>query len=243
MRVIGVFIIVTGFCLGNTAMGFSWSANYYDHGASPFDHNNNTAPIEYPFGIGYFFVAYDQDYLYLALTNSFGLEAASNEWETTFAQGDIFFGYGGEQNTYAIDVASGDFMSVDLYDYIEDKDGSYYSIPEIRTRIGAYNVVWGTSLGTANQKLSMFSGLEYNPLYAPEGPLTPDETGGDTYVFEWKIDRGLLGWDGTTDIFFHTTLGCGNDLIEYHYYPIPEPSTMILLGLGLCGMGMFTKRR
>jgi hypothetical protein len=74
-------------------------------------------------------------------------------------------------------------------------------------------------------------------------PLLPDDTNGDTYIFEWRIDRSLLGWDGVSSIFFHTTLGCGNDLIEYTYPGIPEPGTMILVGIGLVGAGIIVRRK
>jgi PEP-CTERM motif len=255
MKRLSIFIIaLLALGLGNVAMGFSWTAGYYNHGPSPFDANNNASPISYPYGVGYLpspgsineggekfdleglFVAFDANYLYVALANSFGMSATSLSWGSTFYQGDIFFGYGGEKNTYAIDVSTGNFVSVDLWTYIERKPGSYYANSAICNRVGAYNVVFGDILGGANQSLTFWDGLE-------SAPMTPDPTGGDTYVFEWKIDRGLLGWDGASDIFFHTTLGCGNDLIEYTYTGIPEPSTMILLGLGLFGAGLFARRK
>ncbi len=239
----------------NTAHGFTWTAGYYDHGASAFDHNNNTAPIEYPYGVGYlpspgytgeggegydeegFFVAFDDDYMYLALTNSFGMAATSSSFGTVLRQGDIFFGYGGAKNTFAIDVSTGDLRLVDTWSYIEDIDGSYYDHIPTRLRIGAFEVLTGDALGSANQNLTFWEGLEASPLL-------PDKTGGDTYVFEWRIDRTILGWNGASDIFFHTTLGCGNDLIEYTYYPgVPEPATMILLGLGILGAGFVARRK
>jgi len=235
------------------ALGFSWTAGYHDYGASPFDANNNYAPIEYPYGVGYlpspgclgeggekfdeegFFVAFDADYMYLALTNSFGMSATSSSTGATFNQGDIFFGYGGAQNTFAIDVSTGDVVSVNSWQYISQDPGSYYEHIPIRLRVGAFEVTDGNSIGSANQILTFWDGLETNPML-------PDDTEGDTYVFEWKIDRNILGWDGTSNIFFHTTLGCGNDLVEYTYPGIPEPGTMILLGLGLFGAGIFARR-
>jgi hypothetical protein len=237
----------------NSASGFSWTAGYYDHGASPFDFNNNTAPIDYPYGVGYlpspgyfgeggegydeegFFVDFDDDYMYLALTNSFGM-AATSETGVTVRQGDIFFGYGGVPNMYAIDVSTGDLRAVETWSYIQDIQESYYSHIPTRMRIGAFEVLTGNTLGTANQNLTFWEGLETTPLL-------PDKTGGNTYVFEWRIDRSLLGWNGESDIFFHTTLGCGNDLIEYTYPGVPEPTTIILLGLGMLGAGFITRRK
>jgi hypothetical protein len=253
-RFVLILILVVGF--GNMAMGFSW--NYYDHGPSPFDANNNTAPIPYPYGIGYmpspgpygeggeafdlegFFVGFDANYMYVALTNSFGMSAHSSAWGSNFDQGDIFFGFNGQTNTFAIDIdAAGDNLrSVDTYQGIPQIGGSYYNHYPIRNRVGAFQVTSGDILGSANRSLTFWDDLETNPMKPPA------DASGDTYVFEWKIDRSLLGWDGSSDIFFHTTLGCGNDLIEYTYESsIPEPGTMILLGLGLFGAGIAARRK
>lgn len=249
-----LMLVVVGFGMGNCAWGFSWTAGYYDFGSSPLDANNNTSPISYPYGIGYLpspgqineggekfdleglFVAFDADFMYVAFANSFGMNVKSSSWGSTFYQGDIFFGYGGAHNSYALDVSTGNLVSVDQWNYIENKPGSYYANTTIRNRVGAFSVVIGDILGSANQSLTFWEGLETDPM-------VPDASGGDTYVFEWKIDRGLLGWDGASDIFFHTTLGCGNDLVEYTYPGVPEPSTMILLGLGLCGAGLLARRK
>jgi hypothetical protein len=249
--ILGLVILVA---TANSAFAFSWTAGYYDHGASPFDHNNNTAPIEYPYGVGYlpspghsgeggegfdeegFFVAFDDNYMYLALTNSFGMSAFSTEYGISVRQGDIFFGYGGARNTFAIDVSTGNLRAVDTWRYIQNVQGSYYSHIPTRLRIGAFEVITGTTLGSANQNLTFWEALETDPL-------TPDHTGGDTYVFEWKIDRSILGWNGNSDIFFHTTMGCGNDLIEFTYPGVPEPATAVLLGLGILGAGIAARRR
>lgn len=254
MKRFSIFFVLFALFLGNTAMGFSWTAGYFDHGDSPFDGNNNTAPIEYPHGVGFLpspgnlseggekfdleglFVNFDDDYLYVALTNSFGLSVTSSTWGSTFRQGDIFFGFGGNDDAFAIDVSEGDLVELGVGTYIQDIDGSYYENETIRNRVGSFEAVLSTSLGSANQVMNFWGGLETNPLL-------PDETNGDTYVFEWKIDRSLLGWDGTSNIFLHTTLGCGNDLIEYDYAAIPEPGTMILLGLGLFGAGILGRRK
>lgn len=254
MKRFSILIVLLALFFSSTAMGFSWTGGYYDHGASPFDGNNNIAPIEFPYGIGYLpspgsmteggekfdleglFVNFDNDYLYVALTNSFGMSVTSINWGSTFYQGDVFFGFGGEMNTFAIDVSTGDLVSVSSWTYIQDVDGSFYDNVAIRERIGAYEAVMSPTLGSANQVLTFWDGLETDPLL-------PDGTGGDTYVYEWRIDRSLLGWDGVSNIFFHTTLGCGNDLIEYDFAAIPEPGTMILLGLGLFGAGILARRK
>ena len=254
MKRFSILFLLLALFLGNSAMGFSWTSGYYNHGDTPFDDNNNTAPIQYPYGVGYLpspgntseggekfdleglFVNFDDNYLYVALTNSFGMSVTSSTWGSTFYQGDVFFGFGGNNDAFAIDVSSGNLLSVNVASYIQNLDGSYYNNVAIRERVGSFQAVMSPTLGTANQVLTFWDGLETDPLL-------PDATGGDTYVFEWRIDRSLLGWDGTSNLFFHTTLGCGNDLIEYNFAAIPEPGTMILLGLGLFGAGLIARRK
>ena len=248
-----VLTVIMMLWLGNSAMAFSW--NYHDFGSSPFDYNNNTAPIDYPYGIGYLpspgnfgeggekfdleglFVASDNDYLYVALTNSFGSVVHSSSWGTSFNQGDIFFGFTGyTDNVYALNVSTGNIDLVEAWEYIDNAAGSYYDDVTIRNRVGAFEVTQGIAQGSSDQMLTFYPGYETDPLI-------PDATGGDTYVYEWKIDRSLFVWDGEADLYFHTTLGCGNDLIEKTYSVIPEPATLILLGLGLIGTACFSRRR
>jgi len=249
-RFLTAVTVVILFCCGTSAMAFNW--NYYNFGSTPFDANNNTAPINYPSGVGYrpspgllgeggekfdlegLFIATDNDYLYVALTNSFGLSATSTAWGSTFNMGDLFFGSAGNKSAFAIDVSTGKLMQVTSWNFINNKPGSYYGNTTIRNRVGAFEVNAGTVLGDANQKMTLWNNLEPNPM----------QGNGDTYVFEWKFSRNLIsGWNGASDLFFHATLGCGNDLIEKPYTAIPEPGTMILLGIGLFGAGLFARRK
>ncbi len=243
--------VVILFCCGTSAMAFNW--NYYNFGSTPFDANNNTSPIGYPSGVGHrpspgllgeggekfdlegLFIASDNDYLYVALTNSFGLSSTSTAWGSTFNMGDVFFGFGGNNNRFAIDVSTGKLMQVTTWNFISNKPGSYYGNTSIRARVGAFEVGQGSELGTANQIMTSCDNLEHNHL-------TPGN--GNTYVFEWRFNRSLVSsWDGASELFFHATLGCGNDLVEKPYMAIPEPGTMILLGLGLFGAGLIARRK
>lgn len=246
-----ITVVALMLCFTGVAMGFNW--NHYNFAASPFDADNNTSPINYPYGVGYLpspgvlgeggehydlegmFVALDNDYLYVGLANSFGYSAYSSSWGTSFNMGDIFFGTNANKNAFAIDISSGNLYSVSTWNYINNKSGSYYSNTTIRNRIGAFEMATGSVLGGANQTVTFWDDLETNPLLPGNG---------DTYVFEWKINRAnLSGWDGVSNLYFHATLGCGNDLIERTFTPIPEPGTVILLGIGLFGFGLITRRK
>ncbi|MCP4567097.1 MAG: PEP-CTERM sorting domain-containing protein [FCB group bacterium] len=224
--------------------------------STPFDHNNNTAPIEYPGTPGFFpspahnggeyydleglFTALDDDYLYIALTSSFGYMAENN-----MNQGDIFLGFGENNYQFAIDVnnAAGSNRLFDVsggnWNGIPDESQTWGGVPLVADAVGAFEISdKAQDIAGVEHVMTFWEDLENDPLYS-DGPLSPI-TNGDTYVLEWKVDRSLLGNLNGPNIFFHTTLRCGNDFINH---PIPEPTTMLLFGLGLVGSGLIKRRK
>ncbi len=61
-------------------------------------------------------------------------------------------------------------------------------------------------------------------------------------TFEEQIDNGL----GQGGIGLHWTMQCGNDEIDViddvPLAPVPEPTTMVLLGMGVLGVALRARR-
>jgi len=250
--------LILTFAVANS-YGFNY---YYDNvfadGTSPFDENNNWAPYDYPWGIGHqpspgtlgeggetfdlegLQVKEQGNYIYIALANSFGYTAHSTGWNQDYRLGDLFIGVDGNANAYAIDIfdiantgTTSLFQVNNSWNEIQDVPGSYYNYASVRTAAGAHEIGQGaTSLGSVDFALTGMRNYETNYLQPGNG---------DTYVWEFKLDKALLGNFTTLD--FHVAVGCGNDWINKSYAAVPEPTTMILFGLGLAGMGITRRLR
>ncbi|GEM_PF-583506 len=250
------------------AYGVTWT--YHNFGSAWTDYtdiNDNASPlVAYPYGIGYLpspgnggeggeiydleglNFSYDNAYLYVAVTASFGTGVWSPTFHRTFAEGDLFFGFDGAANKYdfAIDVSAGTLYDVNgFWNYIPPNPpvpGGYGNDPIIKAQIGAFDLDFSSTsagpiaLGAVDEVYTPYAQLETNPMFAYQT---------NTWIKEYRISRSLLGTDLMShgSITFHATMECGNDLIEKTFPVVPEPGTMILLGVGLLGLGASLRRR
>ena len=220
---------------------------------NPFDHNNNWAPITYPYNIGNLpspglfgeggekfdleglSVKEDNSFIYVALTNSFGFTATSSGWGTSYDLGDLFI-YNGSQ-TFAIDMRDGgsnesstQLLEVSSATGVPVAPGTYGGT-SWGALAGDYQASSYSALGGVTYVKNFWQGLETNPM----------QGNGDSYVWEFRFDKSLIG--EYSNLNFHVALGCGNDVMNESYSPVPEPATLLLFGLGLLGAGALSRFR
>jgi hypothetical protein len=142
------------------------------------------------------------------------------------------------KNTFGWDfVIVPDFANM-TYDVYQIDQNSILWSPYYKTNLKAspWTYAEGGTLVLGGQELVML-----NPWKDGEG-----------WHYGFEVDLGFLldyGLDYEQLFLVHTTIECGNDMMMGQGYfsepPVhtPEPSTIILLGAGLVGLGLYTRKR
>jgi hypothetical protein len=176
--------------------------------------------------------------------------------------GDIFIGgsdvlYGDAAATASIGTNANDKMkNIFNYDYaidlIFDPSGQYkYNVYKIDASTDVETAVYydyPLAGGISNQASNPIELTDPNLLAVTySGDLNfIDEADASDGKYHLSIDIGFLleeGWAGE-EFISHYTMQCGNDnIMGQGTVPVPEPATMLLLGVGLIGIAGISRKK
>lgn len=184
-------------------------------------------------GPGYGGQSFDVEYLALYMDGSdlyFALKTGFN-----VTSGVLNGGYLYKPGDFAIDVNNDG-----TYDYALD-----FSVSGSTANYSLYQVTaWKNSMYAQHAAADPYeykTATTSSPLLSFTGAKG---TSGSSYVLEGGFDMSYLTLYDGGPVTLHWTMECGNDYLNVTTSPVPEPSTLMLLGGGvLAAMGLARKTR
>jgi len=222
----------------NTATGGYFIETFDKPGSSIDTINISGGTVQIAAGGGFNSLNPDTD-LQITAGTSIGIQKGSNSSGAAPAGDTTFYAYGPGSNsgsTVSLRVNYDDFLA-DIPGYYLSYLGMYYGSIDTYNNIAFYN---GNQLfqGTGLLADGVLSGQEI--LTAMNGTSGNQFQSGSNVYVNLSFDPS----ESFTAFEFRTTgIAFEVDNIVSGFAPVPEPSTMMLLGLGLFGMAVYGKRR
>lgn len=150
----------------------------------------------------------------------------------------IITGFFPSGDNYMGDIAI-DLDSDGVYEYgIDTSTGNFHS--------GLTSADWSVPVHFGSSTpVSIAAGNTGIPVNIPGsfyyGEMNLDGQNTDLYAIEVAVALTDLSWEGHGN--FHITQWCGNDAGDLTVAPVPEPATVILLGIGLLGLAGYSRKR
>ncbi|HOI53999.1 MAG TPA: PEP-CTERM sorting domain-containing protein [Phycisphaerae bacterium] len=221
---------------------------------------NDYAPINYPYGIGYVpspggsdgeDVDLEEMHLRVTATQLKVLVVTSGSAATfsgqTFYLGDLFLTLDGQRygvvtQSASRGLAAGSVYRIDSADDVAALQGgsrSYLNDTHICTNDygAAARVVQIAGPWAVDSDIDPAQRLGTAGIVTDTHNYGKKEDG--TFLVEYTVDLSLVGGMPQA-VNAHMTWGCGNDVIELNSTIVPEPATVALLGFG---MGLIVVRR
>jgi len=221
---------------------------------------NDYAPINYPYGIGYVpspggsdgeKVDLEEMHLRVTATQLKVLVVASSISATfsgqTYYLGDLFLTLDGQRygvvtQSASRGLAAGSVYRIDSADDVAAlQSGSRSYLNDTHICVNDYGAA--ARVVEIAGPWAVDSDIDPAQRLGTAGIVIDTHNYGKkedaTYVIEYTVDLALLGGMPQT-VNAHLAWGCGNDVIEVHSTVVPEPATVALLGFGL---GLFVVRR
>ena len=182
------------------------------------------------FDAEYFFYKIEGSTLSIGLQTGFDVVTGMQTYSgKDYWAGDIALSFDGSSANYEYAIDFGNLTK----DYLQDSLGTHTA--------GLYSsVTWNNDMYpgyvAASSPFAMASGTWSTAITAVTGNVAD-------YYYEiatFDVSGIVSGYPYTLDA--HWTMSCGNDNINAHA-KVPEPSTLLLLGSGLVGIGLFGRRK